>query len=81
MDDMGGTPTPMNAANRAQQAYAAAGRDKRKRKVRSSWQKIPAACLVTCLSWASQLYHHASLGGRKQSHALGTCGIGLGSVL
>lgn len=33
MDDMGGTPTPMNAANRAQQAYAA-GRDKRKRKVR-----------------------------------------------
>jgi hypothetical protein len=32
MDDMGGTPTPMNAGNRAQQAYAA-GRDKRKRKV------------------------------------------------
>jgi len=32
MDDMGGTPTPMNAANRAHQAYAA-GRDKRKRKV------------------------------------------------
>lgn len=45
MDDMGGTPTPMNAANRAQQAYAAAGRDKRKRKVRSSWQKIPS-CLL-----------------------------------
>ncbi len=32
MDDMGGTPTPMNA-NRAQQAYAGAARDKRKRKV------------------------------------------------
>jgi hypothetical protein len=32
LDDMGGTPTPMNA-NRAQQAYAAARGDKRKRKV------------------------------------------------
>jgi hypothetical protein len=32
MDDMGGTPTPMNAGNRAHPAYAA-GRDKRKRKV------------------------------------------------
>jgi hypothetical protein len=34
LDDMGGTPTPMNA-NRAQQAYAAARGDKRKRKVGS----------------------------------------------
>lgn len=35
LDDMGGTPTPMNA-NRAQQAYAAARGDKRKRKVGST---------------------------------------------
>lgn len=50
MDDMGGTPTPMNAANRAHQAYPG-GRDKRKRKV----GKV-AYVLVDCVLAAHQTH-------------------------
>lgn len=66
MDDMGGTPTPMNAANRAHQAYAAAGRDKRKRKVGRIWLErchaITPRIPDTCCSFLRQGVSDAALG-------------------